>query len=179
MASSRTASIRRRSRSSPPSRRKAAKNCAGRRTSGSNRPASRSCPAEKPRFPFATIFLPPPMGIVRRHRTGDLGPHDYHAPGFRKNTPQHEKAWAKKLAVLIRTRRGRQGFSRVELDHGGGGPGQGAVRARDAVDGADHQVLALRAGKAAGRPPVPLPGEGRAAEEDAGPAEVIPPGRMA
>ena len=47
------------------------------------------------------------------------------------------------------------------------------------MDGADHQVLALRAGKAAGRPPVPLPGEGRAAEEDAGPAEVIPPGRMA
>src|SRR5438132_4223012 len=114
---------------------------------------------------------PPPDG---RPRTPRLP-----CPRLPQDGPQHEKAWAKKLAGLIRTRRGRQGFSRVELDHGGGGPGQGAVRARDAVDGADHQVLALRAGKAAGRPPVPLPGEGRAAEEDAGPAEVIPPGRMA
>src|SRR5438477_130149 len=59
MASSRTASMSRRSRSSPPSRRNAAKYCAGSRTSGSKRPASRSCPAEKPLFPFATIFLSP------------------------------------------------------------------------------------------------------------------------
>src|SRR5437773_8831940 len=84
---------------------------------------------------------PPPDG---RPRTPRLP-----CPRLPEEHPQHEKAWAKKLAVLIRTRRGRQGFSRVELDHGGGGPGQGAVRARDAVDGADHQVLALRAGKAA------------------------------
>src|SRR5438445_13118085 len=83
--------MRRRSRSSPPSRRKAAKYWAGRSTSGSKRPASRSCPAEKPRFPFATIFLPPPMGIVRRHLTGDPAPHDYHAPDFPKHTLSMKK----------------------------------------------------------------------------------------
>src|SRR5213594_3084497 len=166
--------MRRRSRSSPPSRRKAAKNWAGSSTSGSKRPASRSCPAEKPRFPLATISSSPlPWASFAAHRTGDLRPHAYHAPELQKNTPQDEKAWAGKLGLLIRTRRGKQGLSSKELDHGGRGPRRGAVRIRDAVDGADHQ-LAVRPGKAAGRPLIPLPGEGRAAEEDAGPAEVIP-----
>src|SRR5439155_14080609 len=105
---------------------------------------------------------PPPDG---RPRTPRLP-----CPRLPEEPPQHEKAWAKKLAVLIRTRRGRQGFSRIELDHGGGGPGRGVVGVRDAVDGADHQLLSVRAGKAPDRQPVPLPGEGRAAEEDAGPA---------
>src|SRR2546428_6502489 len=113
--------MRRRSRSSPPSRRKAAKNWAGRRTSGSKRPANRSCPAEKPRLPFATIFLPLPWASFAAHRTGDLEPHDYHAPELQKNRPRDEKAWVGKLASLIRSRRGRQGFPRVELDRRGRG----------------------------------------------------------
>src|SRR5207245_9452319 len=50
---------------------------------------------------------PPPDG---RPRTPRLP-----CPRLPEEHPQHEKAWAKKLAVLIRTRRGRQGFSRVEL----------------------------------------------------------------
>src|SRR5437763_7417160 len=93
--------MRRRSRSSPPSRRKAAKNWAGRRTSGSKRPASRSCPAEKPRFPFATIFLHLPWASFAAHRTGDRGPHAYHAPELQKNHPRDEKAWVRKVALLI------------------------------------------------------------------------------
>src|SRR5437667_12421125 len=101
--------MRRRSRSSPPSRRKAAKNWAGRRTSGSKRPASRSCPAEKPRFPFATIFLPPPVGVVRRPPDGRPRTHDYHAPELQKNHPQDEKPWPGKLASLTRSTRGKQG----------------------------------------------------------------------
>ena len=44
-----------RSRSSPPERRNAAKYWAGKRTSGSNKPANLSCPPEKPRLPLATI----------------------------------------------------------------------------------------------------------------------------
>src|SRR5712664_3791216 len=103
--------MRRRSRTSPPSRRKAAKHWAGRRTSGSKRPASRSCPAEKPRFPFATIFLPLPWASLAAQRTGDRGPHDYHAPELQKNHPPDEKSWVGKLAPLIRSRRGRQGYS--------------------------------------------------------------------
>src|SRR5437667_7491979 len=105
--------MRRRSRSSPPSRRKTAKNGAGRRTSDSKRPASRSCPAENPLFPFATIFLPLPCASFAAHRTGDRGPHDYHAPELQKNHPRDEKAWVRKVAPLIRSWQGRQGISAV------------------------------------------------------------------
>src|SRR4029453_3260805 len=101
MASSRTASIKSRSRSRPPERRKAAKYCAGRRTSGSNKPANLSCPPEKPRLPLANInpsstWAGPPSGGVGG--TPNLLP----SPTFGQNTPRDENAWAGKLETLIR-----------------------------------------------------------------------------
>src|SRR6185503_11896419 len=82
------ASISRRSRSSPPSRRNAAKNWAGNRTSGSNSPASRSCPAENPRLPFATI--PPPLTGPHAHPAHKHSP--YHAPQLQKELDGRRQA---------------------------------------------------------------------------------------
>src|SRR5690348_9015529 len=114
MASSRTASISSRSRSSPPARRNAAKYWAGKRTSGSKRPANRSCPAENPRFPFATIPLPL---VGRRAAPPGLAgsPHAYHGLELQKNPPPDENAWPGRLGSLIALQRRRQGFFREEL----------------------------------------------------------------
>src|SRR5436853_541723 len=90
--------MRRRSRSSPPARRNAAKNWAGSRTSGSKRPASCSCPAEKPRLPFATITVSPPRQAwhttpLQKNRPGRrvLRLHAPVEPGVGGNQAEHHE----------------------------------------------------------------------------------------
>src|SRR5581483_10668483 len=107
-----------RSRSSPPARRNAAKNWAGRSTSGSKSPVSRSCPPEKPRLPFATIY-PSSGGRSRcRPRTGSTGPLTYHAAELQKNSSRHEKACAKGLGPLSQGRQERKGRTAIPFDRG-------------------------------------------------------------
>src|SRR5215470_10591790 len=100
MASSRTASISNRSRSRPPARRNAAKNCAGRRTSGSNNVANLSWPPEKPRLPFATIY-PSSAGRRTVAQRATERPVPYHDKGLQKNDHADEKRWTRKLGALI------------------------------------------------------------------------------
>src|SRR5947207_4980598 len=155
MASSRTASMSSRSRSSPPARRNAAKYCAGSRTSGSKRPASRSCPAEKPLFPFATIFpLPLPWAPFAAHRTGDPGPR-LPRPRIAKERVRDENASTRKLGPLIPVPPGLQGFFGEEMDEGGGPSVGRSVRPGDRDDRPDEQLLAVRSDEAAYLPPVP------------------------
>src|SRR5262245_53203197 len=90
-----------RSRSRPPERRNAAKYWAGKRTSGSNKPANLSCPPEKPLLPLATISLSstwagPPSGGVGG-TLNLLSP-----PTFGQNQFPDENAWIRELDPLIR-----------------------------------------------------------------------------
>src|SRR5690349_14878398 len=171
MASSRTASMSRRSRSSPPSRRNAAKYCAGSRTSGSKRPASRSCPAEKPLFPFATIFLSPSRG--RCSPPTGRATRDPRLPRQRiaKERIRDENASARKLGPLIPGGRGLQGFLWDELDDRGGAAVGWSIRPPDGDDRSDENRGAVRSHEPTHLPPVPFSREARSAEEYPGPGE--------
>src|SRR5437867_10908600 len=131
-------------------------------------------PGREASLAFCNHLPPPPVGVGlppagRANRLPRLP-----RPPIAKEWRRDENALARELGALIATLRGLQGFFHPELENGRGPTlVEGRVGIGDRMDGADHELVAVRPREAPGAPAIPFAREAGPPEDDPRPSEEI------